>query len=72
MTEFLEIGGVLTVVEILGVKQSKEADKAEAVQLLVCIAGAGRQYKELICESYGSFTALTSLNSTYLTGHAAN
>jgi len=53
LEEFLEIGGVLTVVELLGVKQAKESDKTEALKLLMCIASAGRQYKELICEGYG-------------------
>lgn len=53
MAEFLEVGGVLTVLEILGVRQVKEADKAEALRLLTCVATAGRKYKELICESYG-------------------
>jgi hypothetical protein len=53
LAEFIEVGGVLTVVEILGVKQAREADKAEALKLLTCVASAGRQYKELICESYG-------------------
>ncbi|KAI8509693.1 hypothetical protein Bbelb_121210 [Branchiostoma belcheri] len=51
--EFLEVGGVLTVLEILGLKQAKEADKAEALRLLQTICNAGRKYKELICESYG-------------------
>ncbi|XP_078573867.1 armadillo-like helical domain containing protein 1 isoform X2 [Branchiostoma floridae x Branchiostoma japonicum] len=51
--EFLEVGGVLTVLEILGLKQAKEADKAEALKLLQTICNAGRKYKELICESYG-------------------
>lgn len=53
LAEFLEVGGVLTVIEILGVKQARETDKAEALQVLICIANAGRKYKELICESYG-------------------
>lgn len=53
LAEFIEVGGILTVIEILGVKQSREADKAEAIQVLSCVANAGRQYKELICESYG-------------------
>lgn len=43
----------MTVLEILGVKQAREADKAEALQVLICVANAGRQYKELICEGYG-------------------
>ena len=47
------MGGALTVVEILSVKQAKETDKAEALKLLVCLASAGRQYKEFICEAYG-------------------
>ena len=54
MAEFLEVGGVLTVLEILGLKQAKEEDKAEALRLLTCLANAGRKYKELICESYGN------------------
>ena len=53
LEEFLEVGGVLTVVEILGVKQAKECDKTEALKLLICVASAGRQYKEIICEGYG-------------------
>ena len=53
MAEFLEVGGILTLLEIIGLKQSKEADKSEALKLLIVIASAGRQYKELICESYG-------------------
>jgi len=53
LDEFLEVGGALTVVEILSVKQAKETDKAEALKLLVCLASAGRQYKEFICEAYG-------------------
>ena len=53
LAEFLEVGGVLTILEIIGLKQAKEADKAEALRLLTCVASAGRKYKELICESYG-------------------
>lgn len=53
LAEFLEVGGVLTVLEILGLKQAKEKDKTEALHLLTCVANAGRKYKELICESYG-------------------
>jgi len=53
LEEFLEVGGVLTVVEILSVKQAKDSDKTEALKLLACVASAGRQYKEIICEGYG-------------------
>ncbi|GFO29297.1 hypothetical protein PoB_005580200 [Plakobranchus ocellatus] len=53
MTEFMEVGGTLTLLEIIGLKQAKEHDKAEALKCLHHIANAGRKYKELICESYG-------------------
>ncbi|KAL8622431.1 hypothetical protein ACOMHN_034096 [Nucella lapillus] len=53
MAEFLEVGGVLTLLEILGLKQGKEVDKTAALVCLQHIANAGRKYKELICESYG-------------------
>ncbi|OXB68505.1 hypothetical protein ASZ78_000442, partial [Callipepla squamata] len=51
--EFLEIGGVLMLLEILGLNHLKEEDKRESVKLLQLIANTGRKYKELICESYG-------------------
>ncbi|KAJ1538678.1 hypothetical protein HK096_001340, partial [Nowakowskiella sp. JEL0078] len=54
LAEFLEVGGVLTVLEILGLSQIKEVgDKAEALRLLLHVANAGRKFKEFICESYG-------------------
>ncbi|XP_048760095.1 armadillo-like helical domain containing protein 1 [Ostrea edulis] len=53
MAEFLEVGGVLTLLEIIGLKQAKEFDKLEALHCLICVANAGRKYKELVCESYG-------------------
>ncbi|POI20262.1 hypothetical protein CIB84_015992 [Bambusicola thoracicus] len=51
--EFLEIGGVLMLLQILGLNHLNEEDKKESVKLLQLIADAGRKYKELICESYG-------------------
>ncbi|XP_030109495.1 armadillo-like helical domain containing protein 1 isoform X2 [Mus musculus] len=53
LLEFLEIGGVLTLLEILGVEKINEEDKKESIKLLQIIANTGRKYKELICESYG-------------------
>ncbi|GAB1288804.1 Armadillo-like helical domain-containing 1 [Apodemus speciosus] len=53
LIEFLEIGGVLTLLEILGLEKIKEDDKKESIKLLQIIANTGRKYKELICESYG-------------------
>lgn len=56
LIEFLEVGGVLTLLEILGQSQTKEEDKAEALHLLQIVSNAGRKYKELVCESYGILT----------------
>ncbi|XP_013377091.1 PREDICTED: uncharacterized protein C1orf228 homolog isoform X1 [Chinchilla lanigera] len=53
LIEFLEIGGVLTLLEILGLEKVKEEDKKESIRLLQVVANSGRKYKELICESYG-------------------
>ncbi|XP_008562759.1 PREDICTED: uncharacterized protein C1orf228-like, partial [Galeopterus variegatus] len=55
LIEFLEVGGVLTLLEILGLEKTKEEDKKEAIKLLQVIANSGRKYKELICESYGGY-----------------
>ncbi|KAM4023356.1 armadillo-like helical domain containing protein 1 isoform 2-T8 [Anomaloglossus baeobatrachus] len=51
--EFVEVGGILTLLEILGLKQLNEEHKMEALRILQILARAGRKYKELICESYG-------------------
>ncbi|XP_069794809.1 armadillo-like helical domain containing protein 1 isoform X2 [Narcine bancroftii] len=53
LVEVLEVGGLLTFLEILRLKQLQEDAKQEALKLLQIIANAGRKYKELICESYG-------------------
>ncbi|KAL2772673.1 armadillo-like helical domain containing protein 1 [Daubentonia madagascariensis] len=52
LIEFLEVGGVLTLLEILGLEKIKEEDKKESIKLLQVVANSGRKYKELICESY--------------------
>lgn len=61
MAEFIEVGGILTLLEIVGLKQSKETDKNDALKILITIASSGRQYKELICESYGIRTVAESM-----------
>lgn len=53
LIEFLEVGGILTLLEILGQTQNKDEDKAEALHLLQMVSNPGRKYKELVCESYG-------------------
>ncbi|XP_026881070.2 armadillo-like helical domain containing protein 1 isoform X2 [Electrophorus electricus] len=53
LMEFLEMGGVLTLLEVLGHSQITEKAKTQALHLLRIIANTGRKYKEIICESYG-------------------
>ncbi|KAG7488819.1 hypothetical protein MATL_G00038590 [Megalops atlanticus] len=52
MIEFLEVGGVLTLLEILGQKETRDEDKTEALYLLQMISNAGQKFKEFICESH--------------------
>jgi hypothetical protein len=35
MAEFIEVGGVLTLLEIIGLKQAKENDKLESLKCLL-------------------------------------
>lgn len=53
LKEFLEDGGVLTLLDIVSHSQCKEEEKAEALRLLLTVSSAGRKYKEIICESHG-------------------
>ncbi|NWQ81246.1 ARMD1 protein, partial [Columbina picui] len=53
LTEFLQMGGLLVLLEILGLNHPSEEDKRESVKLLQLIADTGRMYKEFICENYG-------------------
>lgn len=65
LSEFLEVGGVLTVLEILGLKSASEEDKSSAMQLLETISNCGRKYKEVICESYGVRAAAECMARSY-------
>ncbi|KAK3566292.1 hypothetical protein QTP86_031030 [Hemibagrus guttatus] len=53
LLEFLEVGGVMTLLEIISQTQTREEEKAEALHLLCIVSNAGHKYKEIICESYG-------------------
>ncbi|XP_062513884.1 armadillo-like helical domain containing protein 1 [Corticium candelabrum] len=53
LNEFIEVGGIMTALEILGLRQATEEGKMEALRLLLIVAKGGRKYKELICESFG-------------------
>ncbi|KAM4896059.1 LOW QUALITY PROTEIN: armadillo-like helical domain containing protein 1 [Sylvia borin] len=54
LTEFLEIGGVLILLEILELNHLKEENIRESVKLLLLTGHTGREHKEPICESYGT------------------
>ncbi len=53
LAEFVEVGGVATVIEILSLPQLPEQDKREAMRLLMAVASAGRHYKEIVCDGDG-------------------
>ena len=53
LREFVEVGGVQTLLQLIAVKQAKELDKREALNVLYSVADSGRKYKEHICECYG-------------------
>ncbi|XP_003388802.1 PREDICTED: uncharacterized protein C1orf228-like [Amphimedon queenslandica] len=66
LTEFLEVGGILTSLEIVNLKSCEEADKSEALRLLTQISKKGRHFKEMICESYGIKVAAECLGRSQL------
>ncbi|KAJ1502656.1 hypothetical protein HMI54_008838, partial [Coelomomyces lativittatus] len=66
LSEFIEIGGVLTLIEIITQPQIKERDKATALRALTFICAAGRKYKELICECKGIHATIECLSSCKL------
>ncbi|XP_040926531.1 armadillo-like helical domain containing protein 1 isoform X2 [Betta splendens] len=66
LTEFLEDGGVLTLLDVLRQAQSTEPDRAEALRLLLSVSNAGRRYKVIVCKSQGvkvTAECLTKSNS---------
>jgi hypothetical protein len=60
LAEFVEVGGVATVIEILKLTDLSQEDKACATSLIGAVASAGRHYKEIICEGKG-VTSLETL-----------
>ncbi len=51
--EFLEVGGMYTLLEIINLKQAHEENKRLSLLVLLSIANVGRNFKEVICECYG-------------------
>lgn len=53
LAEFVEFGGLLTILDLLSLREVPEHSKYTALQLLNVVANAGRFYKELICSFNG-------------------
>lgn len=53
LAEFMEVGCLYTLLEIINLKQASEENKKLALMILHSIASVGRSYKEIICECYG-------------------
>ena len=53
LAEFIEVGCLYTLLEIINLKQASEENKKQSLSILNCIANVGRNYKEIICECYG-------------------
>lgn len=53
LSEFMEVGCLYTLLEIINLKQASEENKRLALIILQCIANVGRNYKEIICECFG-------------------
>ena len=51
LAEYVEVGGLATLVEIIALKQLSDYDKTETLLLLQAVADAGRHYKEVLCEA---------------------
>ncbi|KAK3275545.1 hypothetical protein CYMTET_16328 [Cymbomonas tetramitiformis] len=64
LTQFIEVGGVVTVLDVLTIPRLPVEDKKKALHLLCHVANAGRHYKEQICEHGGIDVVLGFLSST--------
>ena len=53
MDQFLDLGGVVVVLDILTMPRAAPADKLRALRILEMVADAGGEYKRRICESPG-------------------
>ncbi|KAK7889693.1 hypothetical protein WMY93_025253 [Mugilogobius chulae] len=65
LTEFLEDGGVLTLLDILNQGQTKGEDRVEVLKVLLIVADTGRRYKEFICEGNGVNVLAECLSTPY-------
>eukprot|EP00736_Rhodelphis_marinus_P005590 Rmarinus@m.15397 len=65
LNEFTEVGGLITVIEMIALKKIEEGNRRAAMSLLMNISSSGRTYKELICESKGPKKLCTAM--TYVT-----
>ena len=53
LAEFVDFGGLITILDLLSINEIAEEHKCTALRLLLQVAQAGRFYKELICSFNG-------------------
>jgi hypothetical protein len=53
LAEFVEVGGIGMLIDIVEMQGVSSQDKVEALRLIVSASEAGRRYKEVICENGG-------------------
>ncbi|XP_053708998.1 armadillo-like helical domain containing protein 1 isoform X1 [Synchiropus splendidus] len=65
--EFVEHGGVLTLLDILSLTNIKETDKSHVVKLLLIISNSGPKFSEIICECEGVKAITGYLSESHVT-----
>lgn len=54
LTNFMEVGGIQTLTDILATPTKFPSDRSNGLLLLIHIANSGRVYREMICDGAGS------------------
>uniref|UniRef100_A0A7S1JGK4 Uncharacterized protein n=1 Tax=Eutreptiella gymnastica TaxID=73025 RepID=A0A7S1JGK4_9EUGL len=54
LSNFLEVGGIPTIIDLQSMPNLKGPDKQNALLLLIHIANSGRVYREMICDGAGT------------------
>lgn len=66
LTEFLETGGILTLLDIISHKEIKESHKASAIEILFQLTSCGKQIVDYIRESQGIKTVFECICHCFL------
>ena len=49
--DLVESGAIMTVIEMIGLEEPSDQDKEEALKVLISVAHAGIDYKEILCKT---------------------